>query len=159
MIQLRIKNESELYSPYDPSQTVINRDVYNYLKSFFTESEGRTHQHDTLQIITDTPINEERVKQTIIAAVKKDQTEIDRQISLNHKRAVEGFVIGILLSVAGFGLAVILNQIILEIISFIGTMSVREAVVIYTKLNPDIRRVRRLLDPLTDLKMEVVIAE
>lgn len=32
MIQLLIENESDLYNPYDPSQTRINEGVYHYLK-------------------------------------------------------------------------------------------------------------------------------
>ena len=59
MIQLRIQKESDLYNPYDPAQTRINDKVYHYLKSFCTELEYENHLHDTLQIITDEPINEE----------------------------------------------------------------------------------------------------
>ena len=58
MIQLRINNESDLYNPYDPSRTKISNEVYPYLKSFCSELEYQKHMHDTLQVITDEPIDE-----------------------------------------------------------------------------------------------------
>ena len=65
MIQLRIQKESDLYNPYDPAQTRINEKVYLYLKSFCTELEYKNHLHDTLQIITDEPINDTIVEGNI----------------------------------------------------------------------------------------------
>ena len=88
MIQLRIKNESDLYNPFDPAQATINDGVYHYLKTFCTESEYKRHLHDTLQIISDSPLDAERAKAVIQNAVKKDQDEFDRQFAENRKRAV-----------------------------------------------------------------------
>ena len=62
MIQLRIHDESDLYDSFDPSQTRINEKVYHYLKSFCTETEYEKHYHDTLQIITDEPVDGDRLK-------------------------------------------------------------------------------------------------
>ena len=36
MMQLMIREESDLYSPYDPSRTRINDRVYQYLKNYCT---------------------------------------------------------------------------------------------------------------------------
>ena len=52
----------------------------------------------------------------------------------------------------------ILDQIVLAIIAFFGTMFISDAIAIQTKQNPEIRRVKRLLDPLCDFKLEVVPA-
>jgi hypothetical protein len=38
-------------------------------------------------------------------------------------------------------------------------MALREAITISVKINPDIRRLRKLLDPLFAFKLEVVSAE
>ena len=69
MIKLRIHDEAELYNLYDPSQTMINEKVYHYLKSFCTETEYQKHFHDTLQIITDNPVDSDRFKAAIQGAV------------------------------------------------------------------------------------------
>ena len=146
MIQLRIINESELYNQFDPAQTRLNDKVFAYLKSFCTEIESKKHLHDTLQIISDTPIDADKLKRAIQDAVRKDQEEFDRQIAINHKRAIEGYAIGIALSLIGVTLSVLTDQILLAIISFFGTTAVRDAFTIQTKINPDIKRLRKLLE-------------
>ena len=156
MIQLRVKNESDLYNPFDPAQATINDGVYHYLKTFCTESEYKRHLHDTLQIISDSPLDAERAKAVIQNAVKKDQDEFDRQFAENRKRAVWLYLIGIILSAAGIVLALLLDQILLELISFFGSMAIRDAVNIQLKLNPDIRRLKMLLEPFRDFTLEVV---
>ena len=156
MIQLRIKNESDLYNPFDPAQATINDGVYHYLKTFCTESEYKRHLHDTLQIISDSPLDAERAKAVIQNAVKKDQDEFDRQFAENRKRAAWLYLIGIILSAAGIVLALLLDQILLELISFFGSMAIRDAVNIQLKLNPDIRRLKMLLEPFRDFTLEVV---
>ncbi len=158
MIQLRITKESDLYNPYDPSQTRINDRVYHYLKSFCTELESRKHLHDTLQVITDSPIDENRFKEAIQEAVKKDRDEVDRQIAENNKKALWGYAIGILLSAVGVGLSIVLDQVLLALISFLGTMAISDAATIQLKLNPDIKRLEKLLDPFSDFKLEVIAA-
>ena len=159
MIKMRIKNESDLYNVLDPDRTIINNDVYSYLKSFCTEIEAKKHLHDTLQIISDEPVDPERFRQSIRKAVKKDREEFDRQLSVNHRRAIGLYVIGILFSVLGFSLSLLLDQVLLQFISFFGTMAFRDAVTIHLKLNPDIRHLRRLIDSFADFKVEVVIAD
>ena len=158
MIQLQIKNESDLYNSYDPSRTRINDEVYRYLKSFCTDIESGKHLHDTLQIITDSPIDEDRARTAIQEAVKKDQDAFDRQISTNRRRAMWLYLIGILLSAAGVTLSLVLDQVLLALISFFGSMAIRDAVTIHLKLNPDIRHLKKLLDPFRDFRLEVVTA-
>ena len=158
MIQLRIKNESDLYNPFDPSHTRINDGVYNYLKTFCTVSESKRHLHDTLQIISDSPIDADRAKAAIQNAVKKDQDEFERQFAENRKRALWLYIIGIVLSAAGVTLALLLDQVLLQLISFFGSMAIRDAVNIHLKLNPDIRRLKTLLEPFRDFTIEVIPA-
>jgi small-conductance mechanosensitive channel len=158
MIQLRIKNESDLYNSYDPTHTKIHDDVYRYLKSFCTDLEYNQHMHDTLQIITDEPIDEENFRASLLAAVTGDRNEFDRQIALNNRRATWDFIVGIGLSLLGVGLAVVLDQVLLAIITFVGTTAIRDGIVIQTTLNHGIKRLKKLLDPFSDLKIEVIRA-
>ena len=156
MIQLRIKNESDLYNPYDPSQSRINEGVYHYLKSFCTEMASHEHQHDILQIITDSPIDQDRFRKILQHAVKSDRDEFDRQIAKNNRRFFWELIVGIGLSVLGVALSVILDQVLLAIISFFGSMAIRDAVTIQTTINHDIKCLKRLLDPFSGLSLEVV---
>ena len=78
MIQMKIKDESQLYDPLDPSGTRISDSIYSYLKSFCTEMEAEKHIHDTLQVISDGPVDADRLKRAIQGAVQKDRDEFDR---------------------------------------------------------------------------------
>lgn len=153
---LRIDSEAELYNPYDPTQTRINDKVYSYLKSFCTEADYEKHLSDTLQIICSEPVDIDRFRSVLEAEVQKDLDEFDRQIAQNRRRVILGYVIGIVLSAAGVGLALLLDQVLLAIISFLGTSAVSDAFTTHSRLNPEIRRQKKLMEPLRELKFEVI---
>jgi hypothetical protein len=155
-MQLQLKKESDLYSPYDPSGRMIHTQVYDYLKTFCTEAESKKHIHDTLQIVSEEPVDAVRAKQAIRDAVQRDIAQFDAQIERNRKMALRDLITGVLLTILGITLYVILNQFLLAIISFLGTMAISSAMTILIKLNPDIRRLRSLLDPFTDFEVEVI---
>ncbi len=159
MIQLRITKEADLYSPYDPSQTRINDTVYHYLKSFCTRLEYEKHLHDTLQIVTDSPIDEEKIRTALHDAVQRDRDEFDRQISANNRRVLWECVVGILLSVLGVALSLWKDQVLLALISFLGTTAIGNALTIQTTVNHDVKQLKRLLDPFLDFRLEVMQAE
>ncbi len=155
-MQLMIRQESELYSPYDPTQTRINDGVYQYLRSYCTELHYRDHLHDTLRICTDGPVDADRFRTALLDAVQEDRSEFDRMLAENKRRVIWEYVVGILLSLLGVGLSIVLDQVLLAIISFLGSMAISDAVTIQTKVNHDIKRLRNLLEPFSDFKLEVV---
>ena len=63
---------------------------------------------------------------------------------------------GIALSAIGILVSVILDQVLLAIISFFGSMAIRDAFTILTKINQDIRSLKKLLDPFSSLTLEVI---
>ncbi|MBR2835988.1 MAG: hypothetical protein IKE43_09825 [Coriobacteriales bacterium] len=156
MIQLRIKNESDLYNPYDPSQTKINEGVYRYLKSYCSALEAPKHLDDTLQIITDNPIDAERFQRVLQDAVKSDIAEFDRQIARNNRRAIWEAIIGVFLCVLGIILSLHLDELLMTVISLLGTMGIKDAITIETTFNHDIRILKKLMSPISDIKLEVV---
>lgn len=156
MVQLKIQNESELYNPFDPSKTRVSEEVYRYLKSYCTELQSERHSLDVIRIITDEPIDEDRFKRTVQNAVRRDLDEFDSQITRNKRMAFWEYVMGTLLSIAGVALSLVLDQVLLAVISLFGTMAINEAVTISAKINPDIRRLKKLLDPLLSFDLEVI---
>lgn len=155
-MQLMIRQESDLYNPYDPTQTRINDRVYQYLRSYCTELHYRDHLHDTLRICTDGPVDADRFRTALLDAVQEDRSEFDRSLAENKRRVIWEYVVGILLSLLGVGLSIVLDQVLLAIISFLGSMAISDAVTIQTKVNHDIKRLRNLLEPFSDFKLEVV---
>ena len=156
MIQLLIKDESDLYNPYDPSRMRINEGVYRYLKLYCSPLEASKHIHDTLQIITDSPIDKDRFQRVLHDAVERDIAEFDRQIAMNNRRVLWEVIIGVIFSVLGIMLSVFLDKLLLALISFFGTMAFRDAVTIQTTLNHDVKRLKEQLNPISDIKLEVV---
>ena len=156
MIQLKIHDESELYNSFDPACLRISNDVYDYLKSFCNELETKKHPHETIQVISDGPVDAEKLKLAIRDAVARDQAEFDRQIHYNHKRAIAGYILGVVLSVAGIGLSIVTDQVLLAIVSFMGTQILAESFKIHTMINPGIHRLKRRLTPFTDFELEIV---
>ena len=156
MIQLLIENESDLYNPYDPSRTRINEGVYHYLKSYCSPLEASKHVHDTLQIITESPIDSERFQGVLQDAVKKDIAEFDRQIARNSRRAVWEGVLGVLFCALGIMLSVYLDEVLLTVISLLGTMGIMDAITINTTVNHDLKNLKKLLEPMSDIRLEVV---
>ena len=159
IIQLQIRDESELYNRFDPTRTRIDERVYNYLKSFCFQMRSEKQTSAVLKIITDQPINADRFKESVQNAVKKDSDEFDGQIALNNKRAIWALIMGILLSGVGVALSVINDQVLLAIISLLGTMGIRDAVAIWTKVNPDVKQLKQLLEPLSEFELEVAKPE
>ena len=156
MIQMLINNESDLYNPYDPSRTKINEEVYHYLKTFCSPLEASKHANDTLQIITDDPIDTDRFQRVLHDAVKRDIAEFDRQIARNSRRVIWEGIIGVLFVALGITLAAYLDELLLTVISLFGTMGIRDAITINTTLNHDLKNLKKLLDPISDIKLEVV---
>lgn len=155
MIQIKINEESELYNCFDPARRRINDGLYKYLKSFCTDVAAKKHTFDRLEIICDAPVDVQWFKEVLRDAVRDDQEAFNLQISENNRRAAFEYVAGIGLSVAGFVLSYIHDQILLAMISFFGSMFLRDAVTISTELNPDIRHLKSRLDPLLSCEIEV----
>ena len=156
MIQLLIEKESDLYNPYDPSQTRINEGVYHYLKSYCSPLEATKHVHDTLQIVTDSPIDVDRFQRVLRNAVERDIAEFDRQIARNNRRVIWESDLGVLFCALGIMLSVYLDELLLTIISLLGTMGVKDAVTIITTFNHDIKNLKKQMDPIRDIRLEVV---
>lgn len=156
MMQLLIENESDLYNPYDPSQTRINEGVYHYLKSFCSALEAGKHLHDTLQIITSGPIDKDRFQNVLQDAVRRDIAEFDRQIARNNRRVVWELIVGVVFIALGITLSVYLDELLLTIISLFGTMAIRDSITIKTTINHDLKRLKKLLDPISNINLEVV---
>lgn len=159
MVQLKIKNESELYNHFDPFKERISDDVYHYLKSYCTELNSGKHPLDVIRIITDEPIDGEHFKVCVQNAARRDLEEFDSQIARNKRLAFWEYVMGTLLSIVGVALSVILDQVLLAIISFFGSMSIGDAAATSAKVIPDIRRLKKLLDPFFSFELEVIDSE
>ena len=56
----------------------------------------------------------------------------------------------------GIMLSVRLDELLLTVISLLGTMGIKDAVTIVTTFNHDIKSLKKLLDPIRDIRLEVI---
>ena len=57
-IKLKIHEESDLYSSYDPDQKLLSEDVTLYLAHNYLDKHRKSNEKYTLRIISDTPVNQ-----------------------------------------------------------------------------------------------------
>lgn|GEM_PF-2783690 len=159
MIQIQIKEESQLYNQLDPNRNRVSEEVYNYLKSYCTESESKKHEFDKLNIISDEPVDAHNFKRALHDTIRREQEVFECQIATNKKRAIWGYIVGIALSIAGVLIASLTDKVLLALVSFFGTMVLNEAVTIGTKINPDIKRLKNRLNPLLNCEVVVTVTQ
>lgn len=90
--------------------------------------------------------------------MQRDIAEFDRQIARNNRRAIWEGIIGFILCALGIMLASFRDELLLTIISLFGTMGIKDSITIETTFNHDIKKHKKLLDPISDIKLEVVRA-
>lgn len=154
MSVIHIRREEELYNRFDPAQSRLSSDAYAYLKSLFAEMPQAERKSDVLTIECEGPIDREKAANAIRSAISRDIAEYDRQLSINKIKMLRLYVIGVALIVIGIVLALVLNQVLLEIISIVGSMAIKDASTIQIQNNPEIRLKKRLLERARDLKIE-----
>jgi len=155
MYQIRIPNEAALYNPLDPLQTTLSSQVYNYIQILNSETPEEERNGATLQIICDESVDKDRIEAAIAKAVATDLNKIDDELHSKNRLMIWMYIIGILLSLLGIVLSIIADELLLSIISFFGSLAVREAVSITIHDRPRIKKHRKLLEPLGGLKVEI----
>lgn len=156
MSVIRIRSEEELYNRFDPAQTRLSSDAYSYLKSLYSEMSVEERRDDILKIECPGPVDIQKAENAIHASIGRDIAEYDRQLKINKVKMVRLYVIGIALIVVGFVLAVTLDKLILEVISIVGSMAVKDASTIQIQNNPEIRLKKKLLEKVMNLRVELV---
>lgn len=84
------------------------------------------------------------------------QLLIKNESDLYNPRVSWELVVGVLFCALGIMLSVYLDEVLLTIISLLGTMAIRDAITIQTTINHDIKRLKKQLDPISEIRLEVV---
>ena len=150
-IKLKIHDESDLYDPYDPDSTQIKDSVVAYLtKKYQGKEAGQGHR---LCIISDQPVDEERVRDNIHAYAEQELATAKR--NYKKKTAIQIYLMFI-------GLGFITLWLILahrfegmasQILSIIGTFSIWEASSIWILDKPSMKMTEARLKRLTETEI------
>lgn len=158
-IKLRVQDESDLYDPMDPDRNMLSEDVVSYLTRVFLNKHRRLREEYVLHIISDTPVDETHIKETV-------RTEFDRQKN-DLRFALKRLMVKLIcLSVLGAAilslwlyLSATTETVGVEILSIMGWVCVWEATSIAILQRPELQRMWFNLDRLTQSKIVVHTAE
>ena len=155
MSSMCITKESDLYDRFDPSHTRLSNEAYRYLKGIYEELSSEERKNDVLRLQCEVRIDEEKAKESIRKAIGRDIVGYERQLSVNRVKMIRLYIIGIALVIVGIVMSLLLNQLVLEVVSIVGSMAVKDAATIQIQTNPELRIKKRLLERAKDMRIEV----
>ena len=138
-IRIKIHDEADLYEPFDPDGSLLSEDVVSYFSRRFQER--AVGEAASLRIISDVPVNEERLEQNA-----REQ----RKYSLKQLYLV---LIGLAFIALWLVLARTTEGIGSEVLSIIGSFAVWEAANIWIVEKPALRLSKHRLKGLADMEV------
>ena len=143
-LQMKIHEESDLFSPYDPQQNVLSEDVLAYWERIFVHKHRRMKEDYYIHIISDTPLDEEKVRQKIKNHFLQEKDDLDYEIRRSFLQAITLAMIGLAVLLVWFLLSVLsdVESVNVEILCIIGWVGVWEATDICILERPALRRTR-----------------
>ena len=126
-IKIRIHDESDLFSPFDPDQKLLSDELTSYLAHNYINQHRAVKEQFVIRIISDVPVNQETVRQRIQAyySREKENTKVLLK-KLTIKEFFLGFL-GIVLIMLWWLLSRDSDSVFLEILSILGWVTTWEA--------------------------------
>ena len=156
-IKLKIHEEADLFSAFDPEQKILSEDVTVYFLNCFISTHKRDRERYTIEIQSDTPLDQESIKTKIHEFFCLQKDIINRGLRRLSLKAIGFAVFGIIL----LGLVLFLSEdssnLNLEVLSTISSVALWEATNIVIIDSYEIRRTKRNYNKL--VKAEIVITD
>ena len=130
-INMRIHNESDLYSEMDPDHKMLSEDAVSYLERVFLGKYRSVDDRYVITVISDTPVNEERVKKNIQEefTLRLDNTRYELKVLMI--KALVLLVFGVITLSTWLYFSTKTDAVTTEILSIIGWVFVWEATDIF----------------------------
>lgn len=158
-IKLKIHEESDMFTPYDPNQELLSEDVSTYLIRCYENKHRTTKEKLVVHIFSDTPVNEERVKRAIRGHCEQEKSNNQREIMIETFREICLAVLGlILLSLWAF-LSASHEGMWMEVLSIMGWVAIWEATSIAILRRPELYHVRKTYDRASKAKIIIDVTK
>ena len=119
-IRLKIHKEDDLYNPLDPDKELLSDEVVSYINRKYSEkSEPGKH---VIHIISDNPVDEERVRKNIRRYTEQEEGIVGRDQKHSVFKQLWLAGIGVAFIALWLLLAAITENIIVEVLSIIGSL-------------------------------------
>lgn len=152
-ISLTIRDEKELYNPFDDTCKTLSSDVSDYL----SEQYGKKEVGDeiVLKIKCGGQVDFERVRRAFQELIREQELHNTNQKRLNLIKQLWLFCIGVVFVAAGILLDGVLGSVPVELISIVGSFAVWEAANIWIVENPRTQIAKRMLKKLNATKIVI----
>ena len=155
-IKLKIHEEDDLYSPYDPDKILLSEDVVTHLMRNFIHKHRSLKEKFSLHIITDTPVDEERVRENIRAFFMQEMDDVNYGIKRLTLKEIGLAVAGVIFLLLWLYASSKAGSIKLEILSIIGWVGIWEATDIMIMERPELIMARKNIKNM--LEAEIIIS-
>ena len=155
-MKVKIHEESDLFSPYDPDQSQLSEDVIAIWNRFSAHRSRRSKEAYKIHIFTDTPVNEENVRQKFRDYFDEEKEDTAHALFKLTLKAVMLGLMGAVFLVIWYFLSG-REDVNAEILLIIGWVGIWEATDIFIMERPDTVRTMRCLKKA--LKSEIVITQ
>ena len=127
MIKVKIQEESDLFSDYDPDQKLLSEDVMSYLFRSAEDFHGMNRENLVIQITSDTPVNEENVREKFREFFIREKNVVNLSLRKLTLKALCLGIFGVIILSIWFYLSATSENVNLEILSIIGWVAIWEA--------------------------------
>ena len=155
-IKLKIHEEAELFSAFDPDQTLLSEEVAAYLERNCLDKYRSDNEDYLFHIYSDTPVNEDSVKTKLKNYFSREKDNISYSVKRLTLKQICLAVIGVLVLAFWYFLSVHSKSagvVKLEIISIIGWVSIWEAASISIMQRPELVRMKKAYDRIANARI------
>ena len=157
IIKIKIHEESDLYSPFDPEQKQLSEDVSLYLNRNYVNVRRKNQEQLVLQIYSDTPVDRDRVTRRFNEYFSQELDNVNYQLKrLTIKEICLGIVGAALLTLWAV-LSVKTSAIRAEILCIMGWVPVWEATNIALTERPELLHLRTIYN--SEVNVEVIMED
>lgn len=158
VIKLKIEEEADLYSPYDPDQKMISDDIASHFSRSFQHTGINEKADYVIEIKSDSPVDEENVKRNIRDYFNGELDTIKYSIKRLSMKAACLFIFGTVVLSIWFFLSETYSAVNLEILSIIGWVAIWEATSVMIMGKHDLREQKRDYEKASkaEIKIEVL---
>ena len=159
IVKLKIHEESDLYSSFDPDQNLLSDEVIGYLTRVFLNKHRLPREKYVLSIISDLPVNEERVKEKIRGELELKKDDLGYAVKRLTLKEICLGILGVIILSVWLYLSAKAENVNVEILSIIGWVTIWEAATIALIERPEMLRVRKNVVNLLNIEIRTETAK
>ena len=154
-IKLKIHDEAELFSPYDPDGNQLSEDVNSYFARCFLETHEKDRENIVIRIESETPVDRENVKEKVRAHFNREQEVAKRALKkLTYKEICIG-IVGLILLSLWYLVKRSTDGLSVEVLSMMAAVAIWEAVGIAFMQRPEADQIKKDFEQLTNAEIYV----